>query len=118
MSRIKIYTDEDIHGSVAPALIRHGIHATSTPQQENLSLSDKEQIQFATSIGAVLLTHNIQDFPRLHYEMIGSGESHCGIIVAKQRLSVGEIVRRVLRLASTFDDTDMIDRLEYLSRFD
>lgn len=117
MSRIKIYTDEDIHGSVAPALIRRGIHATSTPQQGNLGLSDKEQIRFATRIRAVLLTHNIQDFPRLHYEMIGSGESHCGIIVAKQRLSIGEIVRRVLRLASILDANDMIDRLEYLSHW-
>jgi hypothetical protein len=93
MSPIHIYTDEDVHGSVAPALVRRGIQATSTPAHGNLELSDKEQLRFATRLGAVLLTHNIQDFPRIHYEMVNAGDSHCGIIVAKQRLSVGEIVQ-------------------------
>lgn len=44
------------------------------------------------------------------------GESHAGIIVAKQA-SVGEIVRRFLRLAAALSAEDMENRLEYLSNW-
>jgi hypothetical protein len=62
-----------------------------------------------------LLTHIVQDFPRLHYEPLGRGDHHAGIIVARQDHSIGEIIRRTARLCSTLTAEDMKDRLEYLS---
>jgi len=44
------------------------------------------------------------------------GKHHGGIIVAKQ-ISIGELVKRLLRLASTLSPEDMKDRLEYLSNW-
>ena len=78
--------------------------------------SDEEQLRYATSINAVLLTHNIQDFPRIHYESMERGVSHSGVIVAK-RVSVGMIVKGFLRLASKLSSEDMINRLQYLSNW-
>lgn len=62
------------------------------------------------------MTHNVKDFPRIHYEFMKKGLSHKGIIVAKQ-VSIGEVVTRFLRLAAELTAEEMEDRLEYLSNW-
>ena len=115
-TQIKIYTDEDVAGAIAKALRRRGVEASTTAEHGNFELTDEEQLKFATSIGATILTHNVQDFPRIHYEFMEKGLSHKGIIVAEQ-VSIGEIVKRLLRLAAKLTAEDMEDRLEYLSNW-
>ncbi len=115
-SQIAVYTDEDVTKVVAEALKRRGFKASTTAEYGNFRLSDEEQLQFAVSIGAALLTHNVKDFPRIHYEFRAQGISHKGIIVARQ-VSIGEIARRFLRLTAKLSAEDMENRLEYLSNW-
>ena len=115
-NRLKIYTDEDIANAVAKALRRRGFEASTTPEHGNFELTDEQQLKFAASIGAAILTHNVKDFPRIHYGFMEKGLSHKGIIVAKQ-VSIGEVVRRLLRLAAELTAEDMENRLEYLSNW-
>ncbi|MBS3793029.1 DUF5615 family PIN-like protein [Candidatus Bipolaricaulota bacterium] len=115
-SSIKIYTDEDVTNSVAKALKRRGLKAWTTPEKDNRGLTDIEQIKYATRLGACLLTHNVEDFPRIHYSFRERGGSHSGIIVAKQG-SIGSIVKGVLKLAAEMGPSDMKNRLEYLSNW-
>jgi predicted nuclease of predicted toxin-antitoxin system len=115
-AQIKIYTDEDIASGIAKALKRRGFEVSTTPEYGNFEFTDEKQLAFATSIEATILTHNVQDFPRIHYEFMGKGVSHNGIIVAKQ-VPIGEVVRRLLRLTAELTAGDMNDRLEYLSNW-
>jgi predicted nuclease of predicted toxin-antitoxin system len=115
-TQIKIYTDEDIASAIAKALRRRGFEASTTPEHGNFELTDEEQVKLAASIGAAILTHTVKDFPRIHYEFMERGLSHKGIIVAKQ-VSIGEVIRRLLRLAAELTAEDMEDRLEYLSNW-
>jgi predicted nuclease of predicted toxin-antitoxin system len=116
MGKIKIYTDEDLAIAVSRALRLRGFEAFTTKEQEKSQNSDEEQLGYATSIGSVLLTHNIHDFPRIHYDFMKQGKHHNGIIIAKQ-ISIGEIVKSFLHLAATLAAEDMEDRLEYLSNW-
>ena len=116
MKRIRIYTDEDVSISVCKALRLRGFKAFATIEENKCESSDVEQLEYATSIMAVLLTHNIQDFPRIHYEFMKNNSHHHGIIVAKQ-VAVGEIIKCIVRLAATLSAEDMRDRLEYLSNW-
>lgn len=116
MGKIKIYTDEDVAIALSKALRLRGFESYTTTDQGRSKNSDEDQLEYATSIGAVLLTHNVQDFPRIYYEFIRCGNHHGGIIIAKQ-ISVGEIVRSFLHLASNLSAEDMKDRLEYLSNW-
>jgi len=113
---IKLYTDEDVANAIAKALRRCRFEASTTPEHGNFELIDEEQLRFATSIGAAILTHNVKDFPRIHYEFMEKGFSHKGIIVAKQ-VSIGEVVRRLLSLAANLSAEDMENRLEYLGNW-
>lgn len=56
--------------AVASGLRSHGFTVFRTHEKGNSGKSDEEQLIFATSINAVLLTYNVQDFPRIHYEWV------------------------------------------------
>jgi predicted nuclease of predicted toxin-antitoxin system len=110
MVRIKIYLDEDVSMAVSRALRIRGIEAYTTGEKGKTENSDEEQLEYATSIKAVLLTHNVQDFPRIHHEFMKLGKHHAGIIIAKQ-ISVGEILKSTLLLASALSEEDIKDRI-------
>ena len=53
---------------------------------------------------------------RLCSNMMQAGESHAGIVLAvQQRHTVGEQMRRLLRLTSTLTAEEMRNRIEFLS---
>jgi hypothetical protein len=55
---------------------------------------------------------------KLHAEVLRAGEHHPGIIIGDQQtLSIGQELRRLLRINETFASAEMIDRLEFLSNW-
>ena len=53
---------------------------------------------------------------RLYSNLMRAGQSHAGIILAaQQRYSVGEQMRRLLRLISSLTAEEMRNRIEFLS---
>lgn len=79
---------------------------------------DEEQLEFAASQGRVLFTFNVAHFCRIHAEFLSRGKSHAGIIVSpQQRYSVGQRVRRLLKLIAAKTAEDMHNQLEYLARW-
>jgi predicted nuclease of predicted toxin-antitoxin system len=114
VTNIKLYLDEDVEVFLADAVRRRGYEANTTRDCGNLGNADLAQIAFAHRNGSVILTHNVQDFPRLHYEITGRNEHHNGFIVAKKE-SPTIILRRLLKLLTEKSAEDMQDMLEYLS---
>ena len=58
MNYVRLYTDEDIFGQVAPQLRRRSYDVLSTPEAGNLELSDQEQLEFAVSQRRAILSFN------------------------------------------------------------
>jgi Domain of unknown function (DUF5615) len=78
--------------------------------------SDDSHLAFAASQGRLLVTANARNFAQLHRDWLRQGSTDAGIIlVPQQRYSTGEIVRRLLRFASS--GANMTSRLYYLSNF-
>ena len=113
MSALRLFTDEDVYGAVAPALRKAGLDAVSTPEAGRLGESDESQLAYAASEGRVLLSFNVDHFAALHSAWLTPGRRHAGIVVSSQR-PIGELLRRVLNLAGTLSAEAMEDRLEYL----
>lgn len=79
---------------------------------------DEEQLAFATAHECVLYTFNVSDFYRLHMKWVGSGREHAGMLLApQQRFSVGEQLRRILRLRATTTAVSMRNQAEFLSNW-
>jgi hypothetical protein len=66
----------------------------------------------------VLVTSNIDDFYDLHSKLLMQHQSHSGIVaIQQQNLSVGERMRRLVRLWSAVSAEDMVNRVEFLSHW-
>ena len=77
---------------------------------------DESHLIFASSQGRVLVSANVRDFVLLHREWLELGRPHGGVLlIQQQRYSTGEIVRRILRVASS--RIDLTNGLFYLSNF-
>ena len=62
MEKIKIYTDEDVTISVCKVLKLRGFEAYSTIEKNRCESTDEEQLEYATSMDAILLSHNIRNY--------------------------------------------------------
>jgi len=77
---------------------------------------DRDHLATASASGRVLYTFNLADYCVLHQTWISQQRSHAGIIVAQQqRYSVGEELRRLLRLIGSVTAEEMQNRIEFLS---
>jgi Domain of unknown function (DUF5615) len=116
MASIRFFTDEDVYGAVAAQLRNSGFDVVSTPDADRLGASDESQLAWAAQENRVLVTFNVSDFSQLHYQWLKDNRHHAGVIVSRQR-PIGEMVRRLLRLARSLEAQDMQNRLEYLSNW-
>jgi hypothetical protein len=77
---------------------------------------DESHLIFASSQDRVLVSANVRDFVLLHRKWLELGRPHGGVLlIQQQRYSTGEIVRRILRVASS--RIDLTNGLFYLSNF-
>ena len=117
---IQVYLDEDFsEGARVDAMESLAIDALSAPAARMLRRSDYEQLSFAGSQDRLLLTHNAQDFARIHGEWMRRGKHHAGICIVKKELwyGPGEIARRLDILSEVFGEIGTRDQLLFLSNF-
>jgi Domain of unknown function (DUF5615) len=113
MTAIRFFTDEDVYGAIAPALRRAGFDAISTPEAGRLCESDESQLHWSAVQGYSLVTFNVGHFASRHNDWLRAGSHHAGIVVSQQP-PIGEILRRLVHLATTLDAETMHNRLEFL----
>jgi hypothetical protein len=115
--QIRLYLDED---AMARSLVREfrarGIDITTALGEQTLGNDDFKQLEFSKSENRVFYTYNIADYARLHVQYIAEGKSHGGMILVHQsRFTVGEQIKRTLKLITTLSREKMQNRAEYLS---
>ncbi len=96
-----IYVDEDVYSSLAEDLRSRGFDALSTAEAGNIELLDEDQLEFAISKQAAILTFNVKHYTRMHKEYMIEGKNHWGIIVSRQ-LGYGELLSDRLSITSRF----------------
>ena len=118
VSAIQFYCDEDAQNrALLKALRSRGVEVTSAGEAGLLGQSDEAQLAWANEQGLVLFTHNVGDFCRLHGQFLREGKPHAGIVVAEQGPSVGERLRRLLKLNEARTAEEMRGQLEFLSNW-
>ena len=113
---VRLYFDEDSsRHALARQLRARGADVTTTPETGTLGKTDEEQLEWSALNGRALYSFNRGDFYGLHKAWLNAGRSHSGIILARQELSVGEQMRRLLRLLAGLTAEEMHNRIEFLS---
>lgn len=101
------------------ALRVRGIDVTTALEENMIEREDEEHLDYATQQDRVLFSFNRKDFYRLHTEFLEQNKGHMGIILAnQQQYSVGEQMRRILRLSAAKTGEEMKNRVEFLSAWD
>ncbi|HEX7447523.1 MAG TPA: DUF5615 family PIN-like protein [Pirellulales bacterium] len=116
MSLLRLYVDEDAaEHAVVEALRDRGIDVLTVSEAAMDSETDESQLLLAAAQNRSLYTLNVGDYCDLHKRFLSEGKGHAGIIVIpRQRYSIGEKLRRLIRLASSVTAEEMRDRLEFL----
>ncbi len=119
MNRVKLYIDEDaMHSRLVAALRSRGVHVITVLDSGLAEKTDDEQLAFATRNECVLYSFNVSDFHRLHTQWIAAGREHAGMILApQQRFSIGEQLRRILRLHASVSAASMRNHVEFLGNW-
>ena len=105
-------------GDLVAALRSRGVEVVTALDVGLIGKTDEEQFAFATQRECVLYTFNVSDFYRLHTQWTGEGREHGGMILAQQqRFSVGEQLRRILRLGAGTTMGNMRNRTEFLGNW-
>ena len=119
MSLCRIYFDEDASNSdLVFALRQRGADALTAVEAGMKSASDESQLLWAASAARVLYTFNAGDYYDLHTQFMQAGRKHAGIVIgSQQRYSVGEQLRRLLRLLNKNTAETMFNRIEFLSHW-
>ena len=114
---IRLYLDDDsLTKALVKALRERGVHVVTTSQVGLDGRDDEEHLAYAAEQGRVLCSFNTRDFYRIHSEWLAQDKSHAGIILAQQqRYSVGEQMRRILRIIASKSAEDMTNGVEFLN---
>jgi hypothetical protein len=115
--KIRLYLDEDtMDADLVHALRIRGVDVTTALEQEMIRRDDVEHLEVATSQRRVLYSFNMGDYQRLNSEYLKESKHHAGIILAQQqRYSLGEQMRRLLRIIGKLSAEEMDDRIVFLS---
>lgn len=114
---IRLYLDEDAQdGDLVRALRRRAIDVATANEAGLSQRPDAEHLAYAAAQVRTIYSFNTGDYQALHTAYLMQGTAHAGIILARQqRYSVGEQMRRLLRLIHTVSAEEMRDRVEFLS---
>jgi hypothetical protein len=114
---IRLYLDEDsMQRALVAALRVRRIDVLTAIEAGMIARPDEEHLDFAGSQKRVLYSFNVSDFSRLHGEFVATGRFHAGIVLARQQhYSVGEQMRRLLRLIANRTAAEMEMQIEFLS---
>jgi hypothetical protein len=113
-----LYFDEDsAHEDLLDALRANGFDVASAKTEGMLGRADETQLEFAQSLGRIVITSNVRDYQKLHTAWMQEGRTHCGIVIVTQeaRLGIGERLRRFQRLEANRSADEMRDSLVYLA---
>ncbi|MBN3947946.1 MAG: DUF5615 family PIN-like protein [Nostoc sp. NMS7] len=116
MSNIRLYLDEDARShKLYSALRARSVDVITVAEGGMLSRSDEEQLNWALENQRVIYRFNLKNFYQLHTTLLERGEFYAGIILAQQGYSVGEQMRRLLKLIAATPAENMQNQVEFLS---
>ena len=116
--RVRLYFDEDsARHSLARELRARGADIATAQEAGMSGRTDEDQLEWAATHSRALYSFNRGDFYRLHTAWLREGRPHSGIVLSKQDLSVGEQMRRLLRLIHSLAAEEMQNRVEFLSHW-
>lgn len=116
---LRLYVDHDsTRNALVKALRESDVDVLTALEASMAEADDASQLELAARQGRVLYSFNVGDYMRLHGDWMARETSHAGIVLSKQlRYSVGEELRRLLRVLRSHSAGYMRNRVVFLSNW-
>ena len=102
--------------ALVQALWARGVDITTALEEGMIAKNAHLHLDYAARYGRALYTFYRGDFFRLHTQYLTQSKSHACIILSRQQnYSVGEQMRRLLKLIATKYAEEMQNQVEFLS---
>ena len=100
------------------ALQARGVDVLTAQDAKMLHRKDEDQLLLAAEQRRLLYSFNVPDYRKIHRDWLTRGREHAGIIIGQQqRYSVGEQMRRLMRILESETAESMRNRVEFLSQW-
>ncbi len=107
-----------MNSNVVRGLRSRGIDVMTATEARMIRRPDEDHLTFAAAQNRVLCSFNLADYHEIHSNWMLAGRMHAGIVLAAQnRHSVGEQIRRFLRLIGSVSAETMGNRVEFLGHW-
>lgn len=110
---IDLYLDEDVNVLIADLVRARGFRVTTTQTVGQTGATDASQLDFATSQGKAILTHNRVHFEALAQRYFEEKKTHSGIIIAVRR-PPKDLSRRILILLDSMTADEIANQIRYI----
>lgn len=113
---IRFLADENFNNHIIRGLrLRNNQIDIVRVQDIGLSGADDPTIlDYALKADRVLLTHDLETFPKFAYERIEAGLKIPAIILAKKDLLIAQVIEEVLLIYKCCDESEMKGKIFYL----
>lgn len=107
-----------MRGASVRGLRSRGLDVLTAHEAGMLNRDDEQHLAFAAGQKRTLYSFNSRDYFKIHTRWVESGKSHSGIITTRQRrFTVGEQIRRLVRLCEQLSAEEMQNRIEFLGQW-
>ena len=116
LARLRFAVDENLDQRIVTALRRLivGVDLVRVREAGLLGAEDPVVLDWATSEGRVLLTHDVQTMPAFAYRRLEDGQSFPGILAIHQRAPIGPVVADLELIALTVEPEEIADLVWFL----
>lgn len=116
--RAAFYFDDNIAMKpLVSALRSRGILVVTSDESGQRGKPDEDHLAFAAARGLAVVTSDAQDFSELHWKWLQAARHHSGVVIVRQRTSIGDQVRGLGRVHQELTAEELLDALVYLSHF-
>jgi len=103
-------------GDLVRALRSRDIDVLTALDANMIRRADEDHLAFAADERRVLYSFNLADFWRIHEVWVRQSRPHAGMLLAQQqRYTVGEQLRRIVRVVGNRSAESMQNHVEFLS---
>jgi predicted nuclease of predicted toxin-antitoxin system len=110
---IPLYFDENIASQFAYALRKDKYDVVTAREAGMLGKSDEEQLDYAVTLGRTILTHDRDDYTKLHNQYLERGQDHYGIIILIVRPQRAKMLERLLAFLNEVTADEMGNQLRF-----
>ena len=112
---LAFYLDDNIGSrAIVAGLTRATIEVETSDASGNRGKADQDHLRFAAERGLVLVTADRGDFAAPHWAWVNQDAHHSGIVLVPRRASIGDTVRALIDLDTSFGTDGLSDQLVYL----